>query len=58
MVDLDNKLIPDDIDYDKIHNLASEAKKNQSCLFVLAHGCVTIKSSTVHPKSFDIVNKC
>ena len=27
MVDLDNKLIPDDIDYDKIHNLASEAKQ-------------------------------
>ncbi len=27
MVDLDNKLIPDDINYDKIHNLASEAKQ-------------------------------
>lgn len=27
MVDLDNKKIPDDIDYDKIHNLASEAKQ-------------------------------
>ena len=27
MVDLDNKIIPDDIDYDKIHNLASEAKQ-------------------------------
>ena len=27
MVDLDNKLIPDNIDYDKIHNLASEAKQ-------------------------------
>ena len=27
MVDLDEKLIPDDIDYDKIHNLASEAKQ-------------------------------
>ena len=27
MVDLDNKKIPEDIDYDKIHNLASEAKQ-------------------------------
>ena len=27
MVDLDEKLIPDDIDYDKIHNLASEEKQ-------------------------------
>ncbi len=27
MVDLDNKKIPNDIDYDKIHNLASEAKQ-------------------------------
>ena len=27
MVDLDSKKIPDDIDYDKIHNLASEAKQ-------------------------------
>ncbi len=27
MVDLDNKKIPVDIDYDKIHNLASEAKQ-------------------------------
>lgn len=27
MVDLDNKRIPEDIDYDKIHNLASEAKQ-------------------------------
>ena len=27
MIDLDNKKIPDDIDYDKIHNLASEAKQ-------------------------------
>ncbi len=27
MVDLDNKKIPDDIDYDAIHNLASEAKQ-------------------------------
>lgn len=27
MVDLDEKVIPDDIDYDKIHNLASEAKQ-------------------------------
>ena len=27
MVDLDNKKIPDNIDYDKIHNLASEAKQ-------------------------------
>ena len=27
MVDLDNKLIPENIDYDKIHNLASEAKQ-------------------------------
>ena len=27
MVDLDNKKIPDDINYDKIHNLASEAKQ-------------------------------
>jgi len=27
MIDLDNKLIPADIDYNKIHNLASEAKQ-------------------------------
>ncbi len=27
MIDLDLKLIPDDINYDKIHNLASEAKQ-------------------------------
>ena len=27
MIDLDNKKIPSDIDYDKIHNLASEAKQ-------------------------------
>lgn len=27
MVDLDNKKIPEDIDYEKIHNLASEAKQ-------------------------------
>jgi tRNA uridine 5-carboxymethylaminomethyl modification enzyme len=27
MVDLDDKKIPEDIDYEKIHNLASEAKQ-------------------------------
>ena len=27
MVDLDSKKIPEDINYDKIHNLASEAKQ-------------------------------
>ena len=30
MVDLDNKKIPEDIDYEKIHNLASEAKQKLS----------------------------
>ena len=27
MLEMENKKIPDDIDYDKIHNLASEAKE-------------------------------
>ena len=54
MVDLDNKLIPDDIDYDKIHNLASEAKQKLKQVRPTSIG-QAIRISGVNPADISLI---
>ena len=54
MVDLDNKLIPDDIDYDKIHNLASEAKQKLKQVKPTSIG-QAIRISGVNPADISLI---
>ena len=54
MVDLDNKLIPDDIDYDKIHNLASEAKQKLKQFRPTSIG-QAIRISGVNPADISLI---
>ena len=54
MVDLDNKLIPDDIDYDKIHNLASEAKQKLKQIKPTSIG-QAIRISGVNPADISLI---
>ena len=55
MVDLDEKLIPDDIDYDKIHNLASEAKQKLSEIRPISLG-QALRISGVNPSDISILS--
>ena len=54
MVNLDNKLIPDDIDYDKIHNLASEAKQKLKQIKPTSIG-QAIRISGVNPADISLI---
>lgn len=54
MVDLDNKKIPEDIDYDKIHNLASEAKQKLKSIRPTSIG-QAIRISGVNPADISLI---
>ena len=54
MVDLDNKKIPEDIDYDKIHNLASEAKQKLKQIKPTSIG-QALRISGVNPADISIL---
>ena len=54
MVDLDNKKIPDDIDYDKIHNLASEAKQKLKQIRPTSIG-QALRISGVNPTDISLI---
>jgi len=54
MVDLDNKKIPEDIDYDKIHNLASEAKQKLKQIRPTSIG-QAIRISGVNPADISLI---
>ena len=54
MVDLDNKKIPENIDYNKIHNLASEAKQKLSTIRPTSIG-QALRISGVNPADVSIL---
>ena len=54
MVDLDNKKIPEDIDYDKIHNLASEAKQKLKQIRPTSIG-QALRISGVNPADISLI---
>jgi len=54
MVDLDNKKIPNDIDYDKIHNLASEAKQKLKQIKPTSIG-QALRISGVNPADISLI---
>ena len=54
MIDLDCKLIPEDIDYDKIHNLASEAKQKLKQIKPTSIG-QAIRISGVNPADISLI---
>lgn len=54
MIDLDNKKIPEDIDYDKIHNLASEAKQKLKQIKPTSIG-QAIRISGVNPADISLI---
>lgn len=54
MVDLDNKKIPIDIDYDKIHNLASEAKQKLKSIKPTSIG-QALRISGVNPADISLI---
>ena len=54
MVDLDNKKIPEDIDYDKIHNLASEAKQKLKTIKPTSIG-QALRISGVNPADISLI---
>ena len=54
MVDLDNKKIPDDIDYSKIHNLASEAKQKLNQVRPTSIG-QALRISGVNPADISLI---
>ncbi len=54
MVDLDNKKIPEDIDYDKIHNLASEAKQKLKQIKPTSIG-QALRISGVNPADISLI---
>lgn len=54
MVDLDNKKIPEDIDYDKIHNLASEAKQKLKAINPTSVG-QALRISGVNPADISLI---
>ena len=54
MVDLDNKKIPVDIDYDKIHNLASEAKQKLKQIRPTSIG-QALRISGVNPADISLI---
>jgi len=54
MVDLDSKEIPEDIDYDKIHNLASEAKQKLKEIRPTSIG-QALRISGVNPSDISLI---
>ena len=54
MVDLDNKKIPENIDYDKIHNLASEAKQKLKQIRPTSIG-QALRISGVNPADISLI---
>ena len=54
MVDLDSKKIPADIDYDKIHNLASEAKQKLKTIRPTSIG-QALRISGVNPVDISLI---
>ena len=54
MVDLDNKKIPEDIDYNKIHNLASEAKQKLNQIRPTSIG-QALRISGVNPADISLI---
>ena len=54
MIDLDNKKIPADIDYDKIHNLASEAKQKLKSIQPTSIG-QALRISGVNPADISLI---
>ena len=54
MLNLENKKIPEDIDYDKIHNLASEAKQKLKEVRPTSIG-QAIRISGVNPADISII---
>ncbi len=54
MIDLDNKKIPSDIDYDKIHNLASEAKQKLKEISPTSIG-QALRISGVNPADISLI---
>ncbi len=54
MVDLDNKKIPEDINYDKIHNLASEAKQKLNQIRPTSIG-QALRISGVNPADISLI---
>lgn len=54
MVDLDNKKIPSDINYDKIHNLASEAKQKLKEIMPTSIG-QALRISGVNPSDITLI---
>ena len=54
MIDLDNKKIPDDIDYGRIHNLASEAKQKLNEIRPTSIG-QALRISGVNPADISIL---
>ena len=54
MVDLDSKEIPEDIDYDKIHNLASEAKQKLKEIRPISIG-QALRISGVNPSDISLI---
>ncbi len=54
MVDLDNKKIPEDLDYDKIHNLASEAKQKLKQIRPTSIG-QALRISGVNPADISLI---
>ena len=54
MVDLDNKKIPDDINYDNIHNLASEAKQKLKQIKPTSIG-QALRISGVNPADISLI---
>ena len=54
MVDLDNKKIPEDIDYNKIHNLASEAKQKLNQIKPTSIG-QALRISGVNPADISLI---
>lgn len=54
MIDLDNKKIPEDIDYDRIHNLASEAKQKLKTINPTSIG-QALRISGVNPADVSLI---
>ena len=54
MLDLDSKIIPKDINYDKIHNLASEAKQKLKEINPTSIG-QALRISGVNPSDISIL---
>ena len=54
MIDLDNKKIPEDINYDRIHNLASEARQKLNEIRPTSIG-QALRISGVNPSDVSLI---